>query len=650
MLGFRQFISGAMLAGLVLWGVNAAAVEERGVQQAETETATEKASGAASKETAKIAEPIFITATKTPRNPDDIPASVTVVTSEDIERQNIQTADEALRQVPGVVVRRGKGWADKMNNVTIRGFGGIGQSRSLVLLDGLDAATSYTNWFSWTNLATEDIERVEVVRGPFSALYGGNAMGGVINIITKMPEKLELTGGVGYGTYDSWTYYLGFGDRLWDKVSIKASYKYRYSSGYNSDRVTWSAFPGAAPVQTVGWQETPTPTGGRTYIIGDPGDTTWYDSSFGGKLSWDVAPGHKINFQVQLAWNEYGYTTWRTYLRDVATGAPVFSGSPGLFGTGRQFFGLMESAFLIFSSDFREHTAIYNLNTEHKLTESTTLKFRGGLVNQPYYWYTSPSYNPATTISGGPGSLSSNPSRVWSLEVQGEQAWGSKQLWTLGLAYKTGAAWSREYSLANWRDPDSKTSFNRFSQGRDRNLGFYVQDEINWHPKFNTIVGARLDWWETYGGVYRASATDPVVYLPSRSKASFNPKIAFLYRPWDFWSWRASVGTAFRPPNIYELYRTWRSSSGTLYQGNPNLKPERTLSWEVGTTIKPWEGMVIAATFFDNYVDDLIYSVRDPKDPTGATRSGPMRPRPGLWGWSWRPIRSFGPGWRCSPT
>ncbi len=404
-------------------------------------------------------------------------------------------------------------------------------------------------------------------------------------------------------------------------MSIKASYQSRYSSGYASNRVTRSARAGAAAVQTVGWQPTNTTTGQPTSIIGDPGDQSWYNASFSGKLRWDIAPGHKVNFYVQLAWNEYGYNTWHTYLRNVATGDPVFAGNAGLFGTGLRFTGLREATFLSGSNDSRVHTAIYNFSSEHKITDSTNLKCRVGLINQPHNWYTTPSsINPKTTISGGPGSLSTSPSKVWNFELQMEQAWGSKQCWTAGLAYKTGAAWSKEYNLLHWRDPDSKLDLTRFSQGRDRNLGFYLQDEINWHPKFSTIIGARLDWWQTYGGVYRASVNDPTISLPARSQASFNPKIAFLYRPWDCWSWRASVGTAFRPPNIYELYRTWRSSNGTLYQGNPNLKPERVLAWEVGTTLKPWSGMVLTATFFDNYFDDLIYSVNDPADPTGRSK------------------------------
>jgi len=149
----------------------------------------------------------------------------------------------------------------------------------------------------------------------------------------------------------------------------------------------------------------------------------------------------------------------------------------------------------------------------------------------------------------------------------------------------------------------------------------YLQDEITWHPKFTTIVGARLDWWQTYGGAYKETQAAPIVHLPSRGETAVSPKLACLYRPWDWMTWRASVGTAFRPPNIYELYRTWRSSTGTLYKGNPDLDPEKNLGWEIGTTIKPFKGNVIMATYFENYVDDLIYRVLDPTDPTGKTQT-----------------------------
>lgn len=156
--------------------------------------------------------------------------------------------------------------------------------------------------------------------------------------------------------------------------------------------------------------------------------------------------------------------------------------------------------------------------------------------------------------------------------------------------------------------------------GRDRNIGIFLQDEIAWHPKFSTVAGMRLDWWQTYGGNFMKAAGVPIVYLPNREQTALSPKIAFLYRPLEWMSWRTSVGTAFRAPNIYELYRTWQSSTGTLYKSNPLLTPETAICWEFGTTLKPFKGTTFTATYFENYVKDLIYRTADPTDPTGKTQ------------------------------
>ena len=556
-------------------------------------------------------EEIVITATKTPRHPEDIPASITVITKEDLEKQNIQTVDEALRQVPGTFARRGKGWQDTRANVNLRGFPSSTQIRTLVLLDGQDMSSAYTTAVQWSSLAVEDIERIEVVRGPFSALYGGNAMGGVINIITKTPKKLQMRANMGYGKYDTWTYYLGVGNRFWDKLSLQLDYKYRYTSGYPADLARKTAKTGAAPIQVGGWKHTLKPTGTDTYIIGDKGDNSWYDIIGNLKLSWDLAPGHKIKFSTLLDWNEYGYGQFHTYLRDAATGAPVVSGKKvGLAGTGLRFSYLREGNFL--SGDGRSHTAIYNLNSEHQVTDTTTLRFHAGLTNQPHNWYTSP--DSKAFRSGGVGTLSSTPSKNWDFEAQVDQGIGTKQVLTGGLSYRTGWAANKEYALDNWRDLDTKTQVNNQGGGRDRQFGFFLQDEIAWHPKFTTVIGARLDWWQTYGGAYQETATAPITHLPCRDRWSVSPKIAFLYRPWDWMSWRVSGGRAFRPPNVYELYRTWTSRWGTKYKSNPNLKPEKTWSWEIGTTLKPFKGNVFTATYFENYVDDMIYRTTDPTD------------------------------------
>lgn len=560
---------------------------------------------------------LVVTATKTERNPEDVPASITVITSKDIERQNVQLADEALKQVPGAFDRRGKGWMDTLANVNLRGFPADNQKRTLVLLDGQDIATGYTNNVNWNSIPVENIERIEVVRGPFSALYGGTAMGGVINIITKTPKKLEMQTSGGYASHDTWTYYISAGNRLEDKVSFQVNYKYMATGGYPANLVTKAASPtGKSKIQVVGWEPTSTTTGSPTYIIGDTGNNSWFSHVVSAKVSWDAAPGHKVNFFSLFNWNGYDYGLFHTYLRNAATGAPVFSDTVQLAGTGLFFKNLTQGAFL--SGNGREFTQIYHLDSEHRLRDTTTLKLRAGLLYQADNWYTTPDSTRATA-GGGPGKLSSTPSHSWSGEMQLDHQVGTRHLLTGGLVYRNSWAGTEEFNLRNWTDPDHKGLRTYQAKGSDHNLGFYLQDEIAWHPKFTTVLGMRLDWWQTYGGMYQVSATAPEVHLPARDKWSFNPKFSLLYRPWDRLSLRASVGTAFRPPNVYELYRTWVASSGNVYKGNPALKPEDNLGWEAGATLKLFKGNTFTATVFQNFVDNLIYRVTDPEDPSGKT-------------------------------
>ncbi len=142
-------------------------------------------------------EEIVVTATRTEKELEAAPGSVSVVTKEDIEKRNIKTVDDALNMLPGVFSRRGKGLMDTLASVTLRGF--PSQNRTLVLLDGIALNDAYVGNVRWGMLVPEDVERIEVVRGPFSSLYGGYAMGGVVNILTRMPEKREFTIKSGYG-------------------------------------------------------------------------------------------------------------------------------------------------------------------------------------------------------------------------------------------------------------------------------------------------------------------------------------------------------------------------------------------------------------------------------------------------------------------
>lgn len=112
---------------------------------------------------------------------DKIGTSISVVTGEQLRQQNIRTAVDALRSLPGVSVSRSGG----PQNMTVVRLRGAESNHTLVRIDGVDVNSGTDGTFDFANLTAEDIEQIEVLRGPQSGLYGSGALAGVINIITK---------------------------------------------------------------------------------------------------------------------------------------------------------------------------------------------------------------------------------------------------------------------------------------------------------------------------------------------------------------------------------------------------------------------------------------------------------------------------------
>ncbi|PYM60509.1 MAG: TonB-dependent receptor, partial [Candidatus Rokuibacteriota bacterium] len=141
------------------------------------------ASGAAAEEPTEVrrAEPVVVTATRVEESLEQIGASVTVIPEETIREQGYRTVDEALRTVPGLDVQR-SGSPGKLTTVQIRG---ANPSQIQVLIDGIRVKSTTTGDFDFADLPVDQIERIEVVRGPQSTIYGADAIGGVINVITK---------------------------------------------------------------------------------------------------------------------------------------------------------------------------------------------------------------------------------------------------------------------------------------------------------------------------------------------------------------------------------------------------------------------------------------------------------------------------------
>jgi len=128
-------------------------------------------------------EPVVVTATKIETPLREIASSVTVITRQDIENKQTNSVEEVLRSVPGLDVVR-QGGLGQQTSIFLRGGN---STHTLVLVDGIEIndPSNPGRSFDFASLATDNIERIEIVRGPGSTLYGSDALGGVINIITR---------------------------------------------------------------------------------------------------------------------------------------------------------------------------------------------------------------------------------------------------------------------------------------------------------------------------------------------------------------------------------------------------------------------------------------------------------------------------------
>jgi len=145
---------------------------------------------------------VIITATRTKRKLIDIPARIDIINANTIKDHPANNIDDLLKTSANVYVNRSWGIFSKNSSVTMRGL--ESSQRTLVLVDGVPKNRLGGGSVNWHNINIDNIERIEVIKGPASSLYGNNAMGGVINLISKKPQE-KLAGSISafYGTYNS---------------------------------------------------------------------------------------------------------------------------------------------------------------------------------------------------------------------------------------------------------------------------------------------------------------------------------------------------------------------------------------------------------------------------------------------------------------
>ena len=166
------------------------------------------------------AEPVIVTATRTAQTADETLAAVTVITRKDIERQQAITVADLLRGTPGVSVAN-SGGLGKGTSVFLRG---TESDHVVVLIDGVKVGSTTSGTTAFEDISVDQIERIEIVRGPRSSLYGSEAIGGVIQIFTRkgggaVTPRFSLGAG-SHGTYTGAAGVSGGGERGWYNVNV----------------------------------------------------------------------------------------------------------------------------------------------------------------------------------------------------------------------------------------------------------------------------------------------------------------------------------------------------------------------------------------------------------------------------------------------
>jgi outer membrane receptor protein involved in Fe transport len=221
------------------------------------------------REAPTVLPPVVISATRGERSVEDLPVSATVITRDEIINAPGRSVEEVLRGVASVQLQAGSSDVvfPLLPSIAIRGIGvGDTATRALVLIDGIPVNGGFFGNVFWNRILKENVERIEVVRGASSSLYGSYAMGGVVNIVTRVPTQREGQVEGQVGEHETYQGNVRFGEVLANKA---------LTLGFNANYYETQGYFRLPPQQRTPVEER---LGGRLYNLQGRGDMTLSDS------------------------------------------------------------------------------------------------------------------------------------------------------------------------------------------------------------------------------------------------------------------------------------------------------------------------------------------------------------------------------------
>jgi iron complex outermembrane receptor protein len=491
---------------------------------------------------------VVIAGTRNETRVGNIPGRINTITPQRLALVASQSIDEQLQFLPGVQVSRSFGIFSTKSSVTMRGLSGNEQARTLVLVDGIPVNKADGGSVNWNLISTKEIERVEVAKGPGSALYGGNAMGGIINIISAKPVK-PLQGGVSidYGTYNTFTGKVNLQGKIDDQSGTQfywaANSFYQNSDGYITQSEADQKANPFITKSTVDEKAMNVKLGYGSERFSSEVDFSLYDGVRG--------TGEKV-FQP-----EGNVTEYLTY-----QGRLNLKGKTGLLHWNTSLFYLNEN-YLRVNEFKKDDYTWYNVDSRrvdlgllssasfplgiHLVTAGFDI--RDGRVDASDIYYTS------TDQVDNRGKMD-----FYGFYLQDEISATETFKILVGIRYDFANFYDAAFLISN---PSAETKFLTTYQ-------FSGKEKVQW--------------------------------------GAFSPRLSAQYKPNDKIRVYGSYSRGFRPSVLDDLCRTGRVRGG-MKVANPNLKPEYLNNFEAGGDYFPFPQLKLSISIYHSLGTDFLYYV-----------------------------------------
>ncbi|MFZ6767260.1 TonB-dependent receptor [Undibacterium sp. Di26W] len=549
--------------------------------------------------------------------PKEIPTTIEGINAKTMERTiNAIDAEDALKYLPSLLVR--KRYVGDYNHAVLatRASGTGNSARSLVYADGILLSNLLGNGASftprWGLVTPEEIERVDVLYGPFSAAYAGNSAGAVVDYVTRMPKQFEahvklvgfsenfqlygtdksysgkqLSASLG-DTQGAFSWWLNLNQLDSDGHPIAFANKL-LSAGVNSNAGT--VVSGAIADKN--------PQGMDWWILGATGQYHTTQDHAKIKLAYDFSPTLRASYTLGY-WRNNMNSGVESYLHDAA-GNAVYSGDINIGGKKYT----LAPTDMSNSKNQLEHIT-HGLNLRSNTKGEFDWEIAASLYDYSKDIVRAPTVAIPQADSGGAGRITDGNGTGWNtLALKG--------IWRPNAEHTTEFGYQREaYQLRtlvsdtdNWISGNAMKRFSAF-QGNTQLQSLYAQDAWRVGPQWKTIVGGRIEQWQAdKGAIANASST---LNFIDRSETYFSPKAALAFKASDDWTLKASLGRAVRMPTVSELYQGTISTTA-IVNNDPTLKPEKswTTEWTAERVLNEGKGF-LRATVFHERTRDALYS------------------------------------------